>query len=94
GQRWEDVRRRSRARRDAFESARAGAAGKSREEIREIYLAECAARGLKAPGEDVLEAVVARIGGNPLPAARIAMESVTQMGKALHELSRIFRSGS
>ena len=93
GQKWEDARRRSRANRDAFESARARAAGKSREEIREIYLAERELRGFKAPREDILDAVVDRIAGDPLPAARVAVRSMTQMGKALHDLSRIFRSG-
>jgi len=37
--------------------------------------------------------VVDRITGNPLPAARLAVEGMTQMVKALHELSRLFRSG-
>ncbi|HTR92242.1 MAG TPA: hypothetical protein VMI73_10925 [Trebonia sp.] len=30
--------------------------------------------------------------GNPLPAVRVAAESVVQMGKAIHRLSRIIRS--
>jgi hypothetical protein len=91
---WDDARRRSRARKEAFESARARAAGKSRDEIRGIYVAELNARGLKVPGDDVLDATVERIAGNPLPAARLAMEGLAQMGKALNELSRLFRSGS
>jgi len=88
-----EARRRSRARKEAFESARALAAGKTRDEIREIYLAELNARSLTIPRDDLLEAVVDRIGGNPLPAARLTAESLAQMGKALHEISRIFRSG-
>ena len=80
GKMWEDARRRSRARKGAFESARARAAGKSRDQIREIYLAELNARGLTAPGEDILDAVADRIGGNPLPAARLAAEGLAQMG--------------
>lgn len=91
---WEDARRQSRARKEAFESARARAAGKSRNEIRGIYVAELNARGLKAPREDVLDAAVERITGNPLPAARLAVEGLAQMAKALKELSRLFRSGS
>ena len=94
GKMREDARRRSRASKEAFESARARAAGKGRDEIREIYLAELNARGLKVPREDLLDAVVDRITGNPLPAARLAVEGLAQMGKALHELSRLFRSGS
>lgn len=93
GKMREDARRRSRASKQAFESARARAAGKGRDEIREIYVAELNARGLKVPREDVLDAVVDRITGNPLPAARLAVEGMTQMVKALHELSRLFRSG-
>jgi len=94
GKSWEDARRSSHARKEAFESAQARAVGKSRDEIREIYLAELNARGLTAPEEDILDAVVDRIGGNPLPAARLAVEGLAQMGEALHELARILRSGS
>jgi hypothetical protein len=89
-----DARRRARARKEAFESARVRAAGKGRDEIREIYVAELNARGLRAPREDLLDAAVDRITGNPLPAARLAVGGLAEMGKALHELSRLFRSGS
>jgi len=37
---WEERRRRSRAYREAFQAARARAAGQAREEIREINIAE------------------------------------------------------
>jgi hypothetical protein len=94
GKMREDARRRSRARKEAFESARARAAGKGRDEIREIYVAELNARGLRTPREDLLDAAVDRITGNPLPAARLAVKSLVQTGKALHELSRLFRPGS
>jgi hypothetical protein len=90
----EEARRRSRARRAAFESARAQAAGKSRDEIGQIYRAELNARGLPEPRRDILDAVVERITGNPLPAARLAVQRLAQLGGALTELSRIFRSGS
>lgn len=87
----EEAQRRSRARREAFEATRARSAGKSREEIREIYAAELRARGLKVPPEPVLDAVADRISGNPLPAIRLAGESLARMGKALYDLSRHFR---
>jgi hypothetical protein len=90
---WEDRRRQSRARREACEATRARAAGKSRDEIRAIYLAEREARGLGVPSEAVLDAVADQIAGNPLPAARLAADGVVQMGKALRDLSRLFRSG-
>jgi hypothetical protein len=89
---WEHRRLRSRLGREGFQAARARAAGKSRDEIREIYLAERNARGLKAPGDTVLDAIVDHIGGNPLPAARVLVESLVQMGKEIHALSRHFRS--
>jgi hypothetical protein len=92
-ERLEDRRRRSRAYREAFEAARARAAGKGHDEIREIYIAELNARGLKQPSDTVLDAVVKRINGNPLPAVRLAAESLVQVGKGIHALSRHFRSG-
>jgi hypothetical protein len=91
-ERLEERRRRSRAYREAFEAARAGAAGKGRDEIREIYIAELSARGLTQPSDTVLDAVVSRINGNPLPAVRVAAESLVQLGKGIHALSRHFRS--
>lgn len=91
---WEDARHRSRARKQAFQAACARSAGKGREEIREIYVAELNARGLDEPSEAVLDAIVDRIRGNPLPAVRLAAEGLAQVGKGLLELSRLFRPGS
>ena len=45
-----------------------------------MYVAELRARGLKVPGDPVLEAVADRITGNPLPAIRLAGESLARMG--------------
>ena len=92
-ERLEERRRRSRSQREAFEAARARAAGKGRDEIREIYIAELSARGLTQPSDTVLDAVVNRIKGNPLPAVRLAAESLVQVGKGIHALSRHLRSG-
>jgi hypothetical protein len=69
------------------------ATGKGRDEIREILVAELNARGLKKPSDTVLDAIVDRISGNPLPAVRLAAESLVQVSKGIHELSRRFRSG-
>jgi hypothetical protein len=91
GELREEARRRSRARREAFEATRARAAGKSREEIRKMYVAELRARGLKVPEDPVLEAVADRITGNPLPAIRLAGEGLARMGKGLYDLYRHFR---
>jgi hypothetical protein len=90
---WEDRRRRSRGRTEAYQAARARAAGQGRDEIREIYLAELNARGVKKPSDTILDAVVDRISGNPLPAVRVAAEGLVQVGKGIHALSRIIRSG-
>ena len=93
GEMWEDARRRSRARKEAFQAASDRAVGKGRDEIREIFVAELKARGLKKPSNTVLDPVVDRISGNPLPAARLAAESLVQVSKGIHELSRRLRSG-
>jgi hypothetical protein len=87
----EKAKHRSRARQEAYEAARARAAGKRREEIRDIYVSELNARGLKVPAEPILDAVVERIAGNPLPGIRLMGESLAQIGKALYDLSRLFR---
>ena len=67
-QELQDARHRSRARKEAFESTRAQAAGKGRDEIRAIYLAELQAKGLATPGEDVLGAVVNELRATASPA--------------------------
>jgi hypothetical protein len=87
----QDIRRRSRARKEAFEAARARAAGKSRDEIREIYVAELTARCLAAPPDDLLDAVVDHITGNPLPTIRLAAQSLAQLGRGMREPSPVFR---
>jgi hypothetical protein len=71
----EERQRRSRAGKEAVAATRARAAGKSREEIREIYIAELHARNLKVPAEAVLDAAVDHITGNPLPAIRVLGEA-------------------
>jgi hypothetical protein len=71
---------------------RARAAGKSRDELRDIYLAERRARNLRVPPDRVLDAVVERIiTGNPLPAARIAGAGLVRMGRTLYGISKLYR---
>jgi hypothetical protein len=86
---WEERRSRRRAGREAFEATRARAAGLSREEIRQTYIAERRARQLNVPAEPVLDAVVEQIAGNPLPVARLLGERVVQLGKGFHDLYRV-----
>ena len=88
---WQDARRRARARKEAFAAARARAAGKSRAEIRDIYVEELRARGLKVPADRILDATVEHITGNPVPAVRLGAEGLAQMGKAMREAARLFR---
>lgn len=93
GEAREEEQRRSRLAREALQATQARATGKSRAEIREIYLGERRARDLPIPAEPILDALVERINGNPLPAARVAGESLAGMGKELHKLFKLLRQG-
>lgn len=64
-----DQRLRSQARAEAFNAARGAASGKTRDEIRELYIAELRARGQEIPQESFLEATVDSLSGD-LRAAR------------------------
>jgi hypothetical protein len=75
-------RRRSELRSEAFRAAQARASGRSREEIRDIYLSELRTRGLKVPPDDALEARVDAISGDYRAAARL-------MGRTLHDLAKL-----
>lgn len=85
---WEERRSRSRARREAAraaqQAAQARAAGKGRDEIREIYIAELNARGLTQPSDTILNVTVDSISGKPFPTVR----GLVAMGKEIRELSR------
>jgi hypothetical protein len=91
GKRWEEARDRSRARKEAASAVRSRTAGRSRAEIRDMYVAELRARELRVPSDVVLDAVVDSLTGNPLPAARLGAESVIGLGRSLHDLARLFR---
>ncbi len=74
---------------EAVAATRARAAGSSREEIREINIAERRARNLTVPEEPALDAVVDHITtGDPLPAFRVLGESLLRTGKGFHDPSR------
>ena len=87
----EDARHRSEQRRAAFEATRARAGGKSKAEIREIYVSELQRRGLMVPADRILDAVAERVAGNPIPGFRVAGESLIQMGKKLSDVARLLR---
>jgi hypothetical protein len=92
---FREIRERQRqtdqARREAFQAVRRAAAGKSRDELRELYLAELRARGLEPPSEQGLAATVEHIAGNPIPAGRLAVHGLAQLGKGAVALARLFR---
>ena len=93
GARREESRNRSRARKEAFTAAKAHAAGKNREEIRQLYLAELRARDLQIPADPLLDTAIDSLTGNPLPAARLLGHQLTAMGKEIHKLTRLFTQG-
>ncbi len=68
-------------RREAFQAARAKAAGRSREEIRDLYESELRARGMRIPSEDALDAVVDAITGDYLSSARLLARSFADLAK-------------
>jgi hypothetical protein len=59
-------RERQKARKQAFRATRDAAPGKSREEVRHLYIAELRARGQRVPPAPVLEADVDLLTGHPL----------------------------
>ncbi len=61
---WRDPGQLRAAKREAFEAARAARAGKSRAQIREIYVAELRARGLPVPSDLMLDATADAIARN------------------------------
>jgi hypothetical protein len=67
---WEQTRREQQERREAKKQAehavRDAAYGKTREELRDLYIAEFRARGLDLPPEVYLEAEIDQMTGHPL----------------------------
>jgi hypothetical protein len=58
------LRQVSEARKDALKAARSGAPGKTRDEIRDLYIAELRARGLEIPSEPDLAADIDVLSGD------------------------------
>lgn len=69
GEFWEtfqhDSQQRSDARKDALKAARSAAPGKTRDEIRDLYITELRARGLEVPPEPLLGATIDMLSGDP-----------------------------
>jgi hypothetical protein len=60
------------------------AAGKTREEIKALYIAELRSRDLKIPEGEVLDANVDALNGHYVTAARLIGRSVADLCKFLH----------
>lgn len=60
-----ESRQRSEARNQAFNAARGAASVKTRDEIRDLYIAELRARDLEIPSEPLLAAAVDLLSGDP-----------------------------
>jgi hypothetical protein len=82
-------------RREAFEAARAASAGKSGEQIRELYVAELRARGLTVPSDIVLDATADAIAGNRDKFSMIySVRVLAELGRDLRKLVSGFRPSS
>ncbi|HYZ54485.1 MAG TPA: hypothetical protein VE733_13430 [Streptosporangiaceae bacterium] len=75
--------REDQARMEAFQAVRARGAGRSQEEIRELYIAELRSRGLDIPPEEALNAGVAAVTGNYFPSARLLGRSLADVAKLI-----------
>jgi hypothetical protein len=91
GEAREGVGRDNRARKEAFEAVSRVAAGKSRDEIRELHIAELRSRGLEPPTGPFLAATVEHITGNPVPTARLVGHGMAGLGKGAVALARLLR---
>ena len=81
------------ARDEAFDAARAAAGGKTRAEIRDIYMAQLRARGLPVPPDEVLDACADAItGGRRRMPVSFPGLILTGIGKELGELGKLFRN--
>lgn len=91
GQVFAEKQRQSELRREAIQAVRAGAAGKSGEQIREMLLAERRARGLADPSDHILDANVEAIQGNYGPALREASRTVARIAEGAAQIFREVR---
>jgi hypothetical protein len=69
---------------EAFEAVRAQAHGRTRQEVRDLYVAELRARSLPVPADDILDADAAAFTGNYLP-------GLTLLGRSLKDLASLVR---
>jgi hypothetical protein len=75
---------RRQARKQAFEAAREAATGKTRQQVREIYLEELRARGQEMPSQPLLEAQVDMLTGRPIRALTKIWQAFTRPDYSEH----------
>ncbi len=78
-------RHRRQARQQAFEAAREAAAGKTRDQVRQIYLDELRARGQHTPSEPLLEAQIDMLVGRPIRALARLWHAFTRPDSSFEE---------
>jgi hypothetical protein len=76
---------REEAQQEAFEAARAAVDGKTRDEVRDLYVAELRARGLDVPPEPLLEVAVDLLTGHHVRA-------LVDMGKGITKFTKLART--
>jgi hypothetical protein len=88
GELWARSGQETRSQREAFQATQAAAAAKSREEIRDLYLAELRSRGLEIPPDELIDATVDTLTGNYRTSARLFVRSVIDFWKSIRDDSR------
>jgi hypothetical protein len=83
-------RRKSELRRAAASQVRASAAGRSREQVRQLYLAALAERGLPAPADRVLEISLDALTGHYGSSVRELGRAAGGMARSARDIARIF----
>lgn len=86
-----DLQARRESRSEAFQAARAAAAGKSRDQIRDPCAADPRSRGLTVPPGPLLDAHADATGGNPPPGG-LPIYFLTEMGKNTGKLIQLLRN--
>lgn len=84
---FDELRARSRqehqSSREAFQAVRARAAGKSREEVKALYIAELRSRDLDIPQGEVLDALVEALTGNHVRLIGLSVSGLWKLFRAV-----------
>lgn len=86
---WATSRQQRQVRRAAFDATKANAAGKTRDELKEMYVGELRSRDLTIPPPEVLDAIVDALTGNYVTgyatSARLLGQAVSGIAKLFDE---------